>query len=60
MIVNHLPQKPDTQLLTYQTESGDTKIEVRLFIDISKQDAPGSLRGVPLYPIGFTLDKYSL
>ena len=26
----HLPQKPNTQLLIYQTESGDTKIEVRL------------------------------
>ena len=30
MMVKHLPQKPDTQLLIYQTESGDTKIEVRL------------------------------
>jgi hypothetical protein len=30
MMAKHLPQKPDTQLLIYQTESGDTKIEVRL------------------------------
>ena len=30
MMVKHLPQKPDTQFLIYQTESGDTKIEVRL------------------------------
>ena len=28
-MVKHLPQKPDTQFLIYQTESGDTKIEVR-------------------------------
>jgi hypothetical protein len=57
MMAKHLPQKPDTQLPIYQTEIGDTKIEIRLFIDISKQDAPGSLRAVPLYPIGFILDK---
>ena len=30
MMAKHLPQKPNTQLLIYQTESGDTKIEVRL------------------------------
>jgi len=30
MMAKHLPQKPYTQLLIYQTESGDTKIEVRL------------------------------
>jgi len=30
MMAKHLPQKPDTQLFIYQTESGDTKIEVRL------------------------------
>ncbi len=30
MMVKHLPQKPDTQLLIYQIESGDTKIEVCL------------------------------
>ena len=29
-MAKHLPQKPTTQLLIYQTESGDTKIEVRL------------------------------
>jgi len=29
-MAKHLPQKPNTQLLIYQTESGDTKIEVRL------------------------------
>ena len=29
-MAKHLPRKPDTQLLIYQTESGDTKIEVRL------------------------------
>jgi hypothetical protein len=30
MMVKHMPQKPDTQLLIYQTESGDTKIEFSL------------------------------
>jgi len=30
MMAKHLPQKPNTQLLIYQTESGHTKIEVRL------------------------------
>jgi len=29
-MAKHLPQKPNTQLLIYQNESGDTKIEVRL------------------------------
>ena len=29
-MAKHLPQKPNTQLLIYQTEIGDTKIEVRL------------------------------
>ena len=29
-MVKHLPQKPDTQLLIYQTEDGETKLEVRL------------------------------
>ncbi len=28
-MAKHLPQKPNTQLFIYQTESGDTKIEVR-------------------------------
>jgi hypothetical protein len=32
MMAKHLPQKSDTQLPIYQTESGDTKIEVRLFL----------------------------
>ncbi len=30
MMAKHLPQKPNTQLLIYQTESGETKLEVRL------------------------------
>jgi len=30
MMAKHLPQKPDTQFLIYQTERNDTKIEVRL------------------------------
>ncbi len=29
-MAKHLLQKPNTQLLIYQTKSGDTKIEVRL------------------------------
>ena len=29
-MAKHLPQKSNTQLLIYQTESGDIKIEVRL------------------------------
>ncbi len=29
-MAKHLLQKPTTQLLIYQTKSGDTKIEVRL------------------------------
>jgi hypothetical protein len=36
MMAKHLPQKPDIQLLSYQTESSDAKIEVRLFLYISK------------------------
>jgi len=30
MMAKHLPQKPNTQLLIYQTENGETKLEVRL------------------------------
>lgn len=30
MMAKHLPQKPDTQLFIYQTESGEIKLEVRL------------------------------
>jgi len=29
MMVKHLPQKPDIQLLVYQTKNGYIKIEVR-------------------------------
>ena len=34
-MAKHRPQKPNTQLLIYQTEIGDTKIEVRLEDEIS-------------------------
>jgi hypothetical protein len=36
----------DCSYYIHQTDSGDTKIDVRLFTDSSKQDTPGSLRAL--------------